>query len=384
MIAKVYNIYSLRLYVGRLENTSAIVSVRVVFKHQPTSGTMLWTISTLDATYLISTVSGLIIGCCSFILQLSLALSLLYKHPFCRNKNKLSKLPFDEQALPISGFTIYVGGFLISLNIVITWIYRISFDEYTPIAIQRPSDIDRQLIKLRIGFMLFYGFTLISLYLFLVCRLYSTFKDTVFEIKAFTIKIYIGILMSSVGLSAIVLILGGFDFDRFIMFLLTAAASFLQLCAIIHLLYSFIRGLFLIVLQQRHSFINEKIELSETQKKMMATARKHTLIGVIAIVLGLMAAVTYVVAIVIDREAYVPASSYPNWKAYDAVFDGIIVCTLNLMNFTLFLGFTVNQAMYTMLCSSCDKKCDALCEKLVLSTFYDQKHTQSDDIDIFL
>ena len=225
----------------------------------------------------------------------------------------------------------------------------------------------------RIAHLTFFGFAYISLYIFLVCRLYSTFKDSVFEIKSVVIKIYIGILMFSVSVGTVSLVLIVFGFDSFILFLLTTALTFLQFCAIIHLLYSFNRGLFLWVLQERHLMINEKIRFSNAQKVMMATARKHTLIGVSAILFGITAIMTSAFATIIDKEPFHQASSYPNSKAYYAVFDGIIACALNLMSFILFLGFSVNQAWYTRLCGSCDKRCDSLCEKLVLSTFYDQK-----------
>ena len=112
----------------------------------------------------------------------------------------------------------------------------------------------------------------------------------------------------------------------------------------------------------------------------MATARKDTLLSVIAIVVGLIAAVTYVAAIAISREPYHPATSYPNSKGYYAVFDGIIACALSLTSLIIFLGFSVNQARYNRLCSSCDRKCDSLCEKLVLSAFYgNKKHIQIED-----
>ena len=335
--------------------------------------------STLDS-YLISAVSGLTIGSVGAILESALALPLLYKHFFGRDRIRLSELSFDEKAIPISGFMFYFWGLLLSLSVIFEWIYRITSSEYTPLTSVSLIDLDRNLLRVRITTLSFFGFAYISLYLFLVCRLYSTFKQSVYEIKSLVIKIYIGILLFSFSISTISMVLIVFGFDRFTMFSVTAAMGFLQFFAIIHLLYSFNRGLFLIVLQQRHSFINEKIKFSDTQKMMMATARKHTLIGVSAILLGLIAIMTIVLAMVIDREPYHPATSYPNSKAYYAVFDGIIACTSNLMSLTLFLGFSVNQTIYTKICSSCDRQCDSLCEKIVLSAFYgNKKHVQIED-----
>ena len=181
--------------------------------------------STLDS-YLISAVSGLTIGSYGVIVEFALGLSLLCKHFFGRDKIRLSELSFDEKALPISGLMIYFWGFLMSLAIVGDWIYRISFDEYTPLTSQNPLDINRKLLRLRIAHLSCFTFGYISLYLFLVCRLYTTFKQSIYEIRPFVIKIYIGILILSVSVSTTSLVLMVFGFDRFTMFLLPPLALF--------------------------------------------------------------------------------------------------------------------------------------------------------------
>ena len=312
------------------------------------------------SSFLISAVSGLILGLMLFIFPCALGIMLVHKLFFGKDKVELSELSLDERALQISGTVSFLFSALSGLMILIVHIYKFQLDTTS-----HTDYADATVSALRSAYLLFNAFGFIATYFFLVCRLYATFKGSIYSINTTTISIHIGIgiLTVFIGLMSFVLVM--VNVNRFIINLLFAACGLLPICTLIQLIYAFNHRLFQIVYQQRQILATKK--LPETQIKLMGTVRRHTIIGVIIILLSFLLLVIYFIAILVTNGEYAIVSSYPNAEAYRLIFDVFNVLAFSLGALAIYLGFTVNHKLYAKLCSACDRKCGCLCEQLVQS-----------------
>ena len=307
------------------------------------------------SSFLVSTISGLILGSSVFIWQLSIALLLIKKLFFGRRRKiKLSDLSFDEKAVQFTAITVCFFFALSGFTIATVYIYKLRTD------MSVYAMDDQNVLLLRFVFTSFNTLAFDSMYFFLICKVYSAFKGSAYAIKKCVIAIHSAICLTATLTVMVSFAMAIFNYDKYALKLPVALCLLLPFSAFFHLFYTFNHGLFHIVLQQRQ-------QQSLKHDRIMAAARKHTIIGISVMLMGFLGFATYIIALVIEGGDYFLLSVYPNSKAYKIVFDIMIVPALNLTSFVLFLGFAVNQALYKGLCNLCDATIASLCETLVQS-----------------
>lgn len=130
---------------------------------------------------------------------------------------------------------------------------------------------------------------------------------------------------------------------------------FIIYCGYAHLLYIFNHNLFLLVLSQRQTIINEQdIELNHRQIHLLSTIRKHTILAGLII----MSEVLYLIISISGIISY--SGHYIWWYLHG-------ICLLIFVNapaISIYLGFSANQGIYRKLCGVCDDKCKAFCLRL--------------------
>ena len=247
----------------------------------------------------------------------------------------------------------------------------------------------------------FAGIAIISVYIFLIARLYETFLGTVYQIKRCTIYIHL-IIASLAFLSMIsVSIVGQFE-DSGYSYINLIVAILLFCMGLGHLMYVFNHSLFLQVLSDRlerrkfrshrsqsqsatkkvvvmaklddtkentitpeavspsnNNPTHEKeysVELHHLQLELLGTVRKHTLLSIMIVVSFGIATVTPWLYIFCDTESCY-GSFWSLWYPLHAIF-------INISGLCIYLGFTVNKTIYQRLCIICDSQCESLCKKL--------------------
>ena len=234
----------------------------------------------------------------------------------------------------------------------------------------------------------FSGFTLVAMYIFLIARLYETFKGTEYETKKMTI--YIHLVCAFIGFLVMisVVIVGQFEDVGYKWVNLMVAVLIISV-GVTHLMYLFNHYLFQQVLSERretkkykHKHRNSptpiehgqkepqhtmdinseeheqtfSIELHHLQLELLATIRKHTLLSFMIIGAFLMGSLTPWFNIFCQTDLC--------HGIFWSVWYPLHCININIGGLSMYLGFSVNKPNYSRLCSICDYKCESLCRGL--------------------
>lgn len=314
--------------------------------------------------YTFSTVCSLLLGLCLFIWQTSLAISLIKKLYLDRKDKdtggKRHKTSFIRKSTQGSAITAFIFTAIAGLAIVIIHIYNASTESVS----SRDSTIHATFHYI---YLIFLALAYMTTYFFMLCRLYAIFEESVFRIKKWVICLHIGIVILTTILGFTFIILVYVGLDALIGNILFAIMVFITIFAIIHLVFAFNYRLFKLVLTQQSIIMDQSmgsLSLSGKQVKMLAVARRHTLLGVMMISLAFISIIDYAIAVSVNDGEYRIMSNYSVTQGYNVLFDIINVITLNLASLSIYLGFTVNKEYYVKICNKCDIKCKSLCETM--------------------
>ena len=304
----------------------------------------------------------------SLLILLGLFITLLSKL-YCRIDGANKKIDKISQIVTIAAFmfNIIYSICVLAINIIQICLYDQNI--YTS---QWGFFMD--FLDIAIGISLSGTFT--SIYIFLLLRIRNTFKETIFEIKSRIIYLHIiNITFIYISFCIIYFVLNdsrnavrtGMILHSFLFLLLTIGY--------IHLLYTFNHNLFLLVLSQRQERANpqKNIELNDIQHELLTTIRKHSILA------GFMISISFVFLIMIFV-----TSSHNGYKSENNLIfvESLWVLTLFIFMNTgplcIYLGFGMNQDLYTKLCGLCDKKCKNICISMVEKRLNKQCQTAPD------
>lgn len=273
----------------------------------------------------------LLIGILSILLQIPLFISLL-KQFYCNKQQEI------ERSYKWSVICIFIFSIICSITGIKTAIFLI------------PDTIHLTAISINewISFIAISAESLF-IYSFLLFRIYYTFKQSIYEMQRFIIYLHT-INIALIFLSLILTIFSGYALLLWII-LLTIGY--------IHLLYLFNDNLFVLMLSQKDTMLNEykTSELSERQINILSTIRKHTILGVFIVVSNLLLIGVYLLLFVIPMMTLTDTMTY------------VVLCIVNFIAYIfitvaplcIYLGFQKNQKLYLKICGVCDGKCKDLC-----------------------
>ena len=198
---------------------------------------------------------------------------------------------------------------------------------------------------------------ILSMYLHILLRLISTFKDSKYAISKQIIYIYIIIPLFNVFMSIISLILYrnlviSFTISQ-ILQILSCLPSLFCGC---HLIYQFNTKLFKLVLEREKelssSSCGDEYIFNDEQIHKLSIATKHTILGNFIAISSLL--FTFYWISIICIATFFGANILNLW--FRAMVDLIRVFVTCLISFPLFLAFTVNKKYYLCCCGYCDNK----------------------------
>ncbi len=284
-------------------------------------------------------------------LQITLFISLL-KAFYC-NKDQTFNNAYKCSTIGIFIFSIMLN----AIAMIIAIMYGMS-EEQNPTKLLYILHI--------VGWISIFGASILT-YLFLLFRVYFTFKESMYEIKKCTIYLHSTNIasMSLLLVSFLGTYTEWFDFILFSLWLTSLSIGYT------HLLYLFNHNLFLLVLSQRQTIINDEknIELNQRQINLLCTIRKHTILGFFMVLSSL----TYLAANGPSINSLDKINSAP-WIKDGVMYlvASINFISLNTSPFLVYLGFNMNRKLYSKLCSFCDKKCKNICIRLTEKNLDDQ------------
>eukprot|EP01084_Bolivina_argentea_P107372 191972_1 len=204
-------------------------------------------------------------------------------------------------------------------------------------------------------YWLFFVFLLISFlffYAFMLLRLYYIFDGTIFQINPITkwLHIIMNIQITIGGIIAIIFNAIGYNS---IYYILAIILLIIFCVSLFHLVYLFNVKLFKLTILTRQTIVsnksNEELNLNERQLSLLATMRKHTLLGS-----TMVAIVVFDVLIVV---IYNITSNYMIWTIGWSL-------TMTIGSLCIYLGFIANKSAYIFVCGQCDVCCRILCIKI--------------------
>lgn len=201
---------------------------------------------------------------------------------------------------------------------------------------------------------------IIALYAFMALRVHQTFSDTIYRASNITLIIHsINIFCVSVGVFFFAAILLREELSSWIkiIFIMFVLAPFV--IGLAHLIYMFNARLFSLFLLKRSGADSSINGLTTSQRRLLNTVRKHTVLGAF-IVMAQLVTLIHTVLLYGVIDLYSTAGYVSYW----------VVCNLCIIVETvcLFLGFTDNGATYLNICGHFDGGCDRICVRCV------QKH----------
>ena len=326
------------------------------------------------SSFLFSVVSSLILASTMSVFQISIQISLI-KKLFCGiNKGRFFKLTPYQKAVHVSAIGYGFLGFD-ALCLVILRVHDLAINSVA----NYYSDIH---IIVHSLYMMLAGCAFISHYIFGVSRLYVTFEDSSYKIKTITMYIHFGtlIFICISSLSMVIMAkLQIFDTAQILNTLFGVVVA-LALLAQIHLIYAFNYRLFRMALDKRQATSpndSDKIGLTQAQRNILSVVRKHTLLGVLLILIMFVGIIAYIAAVNIYSKSenarderisyqnYLVMGTYLNSTWYIVFFDIINVIAFNTVTLCVYLGFSVNKSYYKFLCKSLDTCCKHFCESCV-------------------
>ena len=335
-----------------------------------------------------SVIASLILALSLVIAQASLLISLIKKQMFGINTGRLSRLSLSQKAVQISAIFVFAGILLAGCCIVILRIHDLCIkDGITPYF----SDVHQIFHS---GWITFNSLALLSAVTLAFTRAYAVFENSIYAIKPLTIKIHIAVSIFWSMSGMIFVCLAKLKLYNVIVWDTGFGINALVVIAqLFHLIWVFNYRLFRLALDDQqcneqssmdnqneitmdNSHVNDDkmVQLTDKQKTMLAVVRKHSILGIFIVIFLLLANVNYLLAVQvylksknasdsrIEYPHYLSLGTYLNSTKYMVIFDIILVLTFNLVTFTAYLGFSVNQKYYQYFCHYIDFKCKTFCE----------------------
>lgn len=206
-----------------------------------------------------------------------------------------------------------------------------------------------------LGFMSYLSFFLTTycIYFILVLRVYYTFQNSIYEFERYKIYVHAANCAVMVILNIILLIfvqsISGYYI--FVLWIILLTIGY------VHLLYVFNHNLFLLVLTQRQTIVNNKQELNERQIKLLTTIRKHTILGSYIVFVNVMFGLFIIMISSI-------AQNKVNEVGFVLIYFGFVICWFSFLlvgPLCIYLGYGQNQELYMKCCRLCDNKCKNIC-----------------------
>ena len=207
--------------------------------------------------------------------------------------------------------------------------------------------------------------TIYSIYTILLLRLYHTFQESIYQIS--TRQLYMHVINVSITIITFIMSFYPFTPHKALIKEILVIWVILLTMGYIHLLYTFNRNLFLLVLSQRKSVVMsskqntdhddtkiEPVELNERQINMLSTIRKHTILGSFMVFSNLCFAsflIFFYESVFVN-----PIASF-----FFMVIVHIFVITGPLC---IYMGFEKNKDFYHKCCNLFDKTCTNICVTL--------------------
>jgi len=246
-------------------------------------------------------------------------------------------------------------------------------------------------------YVLYYAFAavaIVSVYVYLIVRLYRTFLNTQHQVKQIYLQMHFGIACVGTLILSFVPIIGIVEKIEGLWYAVLVTVVVVVLTSMTHLIYLFNRrlhqqvmreSLFYLSTPSLHSrsltssprvstdvdavfqiktthAVEEKaddtndLRWSEASLDLLRISRKHSLLGFVMLMSCLMATCTSWFSIFCGADEECIGLFWCVWYPWHAI--NIIVC-----GFCIFLSFSINIFAYKLLCYCCDRKCAALCKK---------------------
>ena len=212
----------------------------------------------------------------------------------------------------------------------------------------------------------FITLALLTNYYFVLIRVYTTFKESVYKVKIWIIyfNIIVMLIVVILGISIQIMIENNVYSEKFgnILF---GIMLFLGIFSLTHAIYAFNSRLFKICVSHQRS-ISLTGQLSNTQLRILSVVRKHTILGASVIIFGIIGALDYIVANIVTNGEYNTLSIYLYDEGQDwiIIFDIIFVFMVLLAMYCIYLSFTENRNGYHYFCKYCDSRCRSICERV--------------------
>lgn len=272
-----------------------------------------------------------------------------------RYKHKFDNLTAMDKLLVLSAMFGY--GFLSISGIMVT-LQGISYYQYG-------ENIEsKQFIIFNFGYVIFTTLCLLSNYYFILIRVYSTFQESVYKINKREIAINILATLLSVISGTINGCLIAFNiYDEYYANICYLILFILLWCCFLHAMWAFNSRLFKLCVSHQKS-ISLSNQLSDEQMRILFVIRKHTILGSVIMIFGVVGILDYVIANYITDEKYRTLSIYLVSEDWIILFDFIFTICVNLSVFCIFLSFTENRERYYYFCKHCDHRCSSFCETM--------------------
>ena len=224
----------------------------------------------------------------------------------------------------------------------------------------------------RIRFQIFFFMSLLggtlSVYGFLLYRIKNTFNGTVYQIKSYALCLhYINMLFIMITFSVTYWpVIANPD----LLFCMHLIYFILCMIGYLHLLYVFNHNLFLLVLSRsdaRDSVVNNEIEWSHGQIRLLTTIRKHTILACVILISSLFSVIIFTV---VFHHEFGPRENVSETHM-TVIWSLWIIALFVLLNtgpLCIYLGFSVNNRLYQKICNVCDGKCRIVCMHLAENT----------------
>ena len=231
------------------------------------------------------------------------------------------------------------------------------------------ADIKQEPLNVKLC-LLFYVLSqiavIMSIYAFMIFRLYFTFKGSMYAITKTAMRCYVVAMCSFPALifTVIVLNVGARANDVSAMEnaslyagIAAAIVAVLGNASVFHLTYTFAHRLYSLVLSQRRNAYNADIEaLDEREMGLLQTVTKNTNLGI------LMA-----ISITCSMTVLASMNFLEIQRRVHARF--IVLWTLSLqyigLTTSIYLGFRGNEKHYNFCCTLCQKKLTKICAQMV-------------------
>ena len=116
---------------------------------------------------------------------------------------------------------------------------------------------------------------ILSMYIFLLFRLYHTFEGSVYQIKPAVVITHCGCIFIIVTLTVFAALIT----SSFISLLLFGFALIIMVLGYIYLLYTFNDNLFSLILSQTVATINQNVEVNERKFELLSVIRKQMVLA---------------------------------------------------------------------------------------------------------